>query len=411
VSSLQLVQEVQKSPRRNRYPIHPAYGRAKPFELTPFMFAPVLPNETITNISHECRAITEAVKDQLIGWSLHTYFFYVKLLDLDEADAEVARDLLLDATNTPRINIENVGIGPTHPVGHFYQSNTHTKGYNWMPDVYRRIVATWFRHDSEPIGPIGALSKCHVSNLGVFDSATMASILEGVPMPTSVGDAARSLAMFEYLQTAEMIDMSYEDFCASYGGTKMTAAQMREPELLMQHSDWSYPSNVVDAAGQVRSAVSFVSKSNLSKPKYIKEPGFIMGLYCLKPKIYRGHQTANASVLLDRSTSFMPGLLADSPETSLVDIFTEEYLVADGVAPDPWFIDVRDLYMHGDQFVNVQPPYGTNTPTTVGGEIDVEYSFSPEAFWQDPLKDFMTFDNVTRLTVKSQQRDYTTARS
>lgn len=390
--------------RVNRNPVFPSYTRYIPHLITPFMYAPVLPGETLTNLSFEARTISQGIKHPLIGWSAHFYWFYVKLMDLENDVAIDAQDLLLDPTNTPHVYLEQGGVLPDNVGSSVFFQRAATKGYNWLPDCYRRIVETWFRHDSQPLGATNyGLFTQNDRNLGIFDSATLATVLEGGAAKTTVGDQARSLEMFEYLQAMQMIDMDYSEFIASYGVT-ISREITREPELLHQSSDWSYPANSVVGDGSVKSVVSWVNRTTYSKPKFFKEPGFIVGLAVIRPKTYRGDQLASANLVLDRSTAFMPGLLADMPETSLMEINPSHY----GLGPDQnWFLDVRDLYLYGDQFCNVTPPHATATPAP---GPDVEGGFGTSGYFVDDQKTYVDSDGVTRLTIKGRQRDYTTAR-
>ena len=74
----------QRVPRR---PQHTFYLRQVPFTIQPFMIAPVIPGETLQNLSFQARCVTMPVKNPIIGWWCEYYFFYVKLTDLDDREA------------------------------------------------------------------------------------------------------------------------------------------------------------------------------------------------------------------------------------------------------------------------------------------------------------------------------------
>ena len=63
--------------RRLRRPVHRFNVKAKPYEICPTVFAPVLPGETMTNLLLQSRAVSDPIKEPLIGWHYEHYFFYV----------------------------------------------------------------------------------------------------------------------------------------------------------------------------------------------------------------------------------------------------------------------------------------------------------------------------------------------
>ena len=68
--------------RKLRSPIHRFHLRHYPFQLQPFMLAPVIPGETMKNLLLQARVVTDPIKNGLIGWWQEYYFFYVKHRDL-----------------------------------------------------------------------------------------------------------------------------------------------------------------------------------------------------------------------------------------------------------------------------------------------------------------------------------------
>ena len=82
--------------RRPRRPTHPFYVKQRPFSLTPFFIAPVLPRETLDMLLWQARAVSAPLKNPLIGHWLEYYFFYVKHRDLD--DRATLTEMMLDPT-------------------------------------------------------------------------------------------------------------------------------------------------------------------------------------------------------------------------------------------------------------------------------------------------------------------------
>ena len=67
--------------RVTRRPQHTFQLRHRPWEIQPFMLAPVLPGETMQNLLLQARVVTDPIKNPLIGWWCEHYVFYVKHRD------------------------------------------------------------------------------------------------------------------------------------------------------------------------------------------------------------------------------------------------------------------------------------------------------------------------------------------
>ena len=60
----------RRTGRVTRSPRHTFQLRHKPFLLQPFMFAPVLPGDTVKNMLLQARAVTSPIANPLVGWWL-----------------------------------------------------------------------------------------------------------------------------------------------------------------------------------------------------------------------------------------------------------------------------------------------------------------------------------------------------
>lgn len=121
------------------------------------------------------------------------------------------------------------------------------------------------------------------------------------------------------------------------------------------HRDWQYPSNTVEATtGVPSSAVSWAVSDRLDKDRFFREPGFIFGVTVARPKIYMSNQKGAAVEMLNTAESWLPSLLGEQPWTSLRKFAATAGPVAGlGASPaNDYWVDVRDLFMYGDQFVN-----------------------------------------------------------
>lgn len=85
-SPLLQVQNLPASGRVMRRPKHSFQLRSRPWQIVPFMCAPVLPGETMKNFLHQARVVTDPVKHPLVGWWAEYYWFYVKHRDLAGSD-------------------------------------------------------------------------------------------------------------------------------------------------------------------------------------------------------------------------------------------------------------------------------------------------------------------------------------
>ena len=98
---VQLVQETARQTRTMRSPKHTFNLVTRPWQIQPFMIAPVLPGETLKSLTMQARVVTDPVKSKLVGWWHETYFFYVKHRDLTFRDQMIAMHLT-GASLSPR---------------------------------------------------------------------------------------------------------------------------------------------------------------------------------------------------------------------------------------------------------------------------------------------------------------------
>ena len=80
------LQSLAPTSRRSRRPKHKFQIRVKPYQIAPFMIAPVLPGETLTQTYFEAREVSDPIKNPLVGWASEWFMFYVKIRDLHERD-------------------------------------------------------------------------------------------------------------------------------------------------------------------------------------------------------------------------------------------------------------------------------------------------------------------------------------
>lgn len=341
--------------RRARTPSHTFYLRQKPFLIQPFMIAPVLPGETMEQLSLQARVVTGPIKNAVIGWWCEYYLFYVKLTDLDDADA--FRDLMINPDNTTVAALKETD--DTVPL--FFNPGANSE-INFVEKCLKRVVEDFFRTQDEDWNnvtidglPVAATVGNSILDSFINDDDFQTSIEPTIPTDAaSVGVTVVEAAMrrWELLKLQNMTDMTYEDYLRSYGVN--VAEQAARPELIRYSRNWQYPSNTVDpTTGTPTSAVSWAIQERADKARYFREPGFVFGVTVIRPKTYFGGQSSPAVNFLDDVYSWLPAVLSDDANTSLKQ-FTA------GTGPfksntDDYWLDMKDLFMHGDMFTNIAP--------------------------------------------------------
>lgn len=359
-------QRAPTSTRRHRRPQHTFQLETRPFVLQPFCIAPVLPGETMKLGLLQSRVVTDPIKNQLIGWWKDYYFFYVKHRDLAERDE--FESMMLD----PAWTMANVDRTTDFVANYTYATATNPV-LPWLEKAQRRITEEYFREegetwngagttlDSQPLMPLG-------TKRGIYHSAQEEADVTWPDVQISTaGDNAFTLGELDDAQRQYMrlrqegaLQMSYEDFLATYSNVRV--AEVEEPhvpELLRYTSQWQYPVSAIDPNdGSAASAVRWQISERLDKDRRFSEPGFIVGITAAYPKVYFRNQRGAAVHLLDRLQDWLPGVLSDDPNSSyklipdLHPFISDDYATTGVTDANGWWVDVKDLYLYGDQFLN-----------------------------------------------------------
>jgi hypothetical protein len=371
-TKFEVVSAAPKQGRRNRSPRHQFYIRQRPWEITPFLIAPVLPGETMKNLLVQGRVRSEFAGnirvDPLVGWFHETYFFYVKHRDLEE------RDLVTQMHLDPQADLTAL-VSPAAP--RMYHSQP---GINWVKLCLESVVAEYFRDEGEGVWdfkgpgldgealPLASLNVDHWSDsmklssqVHTHDDELPGEDDHALPPGIPVGFEAH-YTQWQHMRAIKLTEATFEDYIKSFG--VRPAAALREekhkPELLRYLRDWAYPGvgNAVtglNADGTTRigpyDQVKFDVTERADKDRYFAEPGFVFGVTVARPKVYFSTQRAAGVSMLDNAYAWVPAVLQDEPYTSLRKYLAGEGPIA-GVAEEYW-VDVRDLFVHGDQFVNI----------------------------------------------------------
>lgn len=388
-----------------RTPKHTFNIRHKPFQITPFMIAPVLAGETLKNMNFSSRAVTDPVVNRLCGWWLEHMFFYVKLRDLDAAD-EFAQLVLADA-----------GTIPTDAVAKAL--HYHHSGINYVDMCLDRIVDCYFRDEGETV------SIAEVDNLplaGLMHSSWVDSVYKESELATDVIDQTptadipypefeKQYAHWQFIRGMQVTEMSFEDYMGTFGIRASTADHIRKPELVRWTREWQYPTNTIADDGTASTAVSWSVSGRADKDRLFKEPGFVVGVTLARPKVYLGNQREAAVHTLDTALSWLPAVMKEEVYTSLKDQAAGTGPLGGLYAATPYVLDVRDIFIHGDQFVNHA---GTSVPKVSLPNDDHTDGAYPTAqnlldFFVDAAgtKTFVEQDGVVDLNILGTQVDHT----
>jgi hypothetical protein len=322
------------------------------------MIAPVLPGETLTNLQLQARAVTDPIQNPLIGWWLEYYYFYVKHRDLAE------RDTLMNMVMT---NASTAALNAAAKVETYHAGSAP----DYAQLCLNRIVDTYFRDEGEITlaGSIGNLPAASLSSDTWLDSVKAAST-NPTNDPEFPGNTTRiqtddlipgtTQAMFdqwEFMKQEKLTDLTYEDFLKTYGVTGQAVAAVvdeHKPELIRYVRDWTYPTNTVEpTTGVPASACSWAVAERADKDRFFTEPGFLVGLTVARPKVYLSKQKGTGVSMLADAFSWLPAVLSNDPYTSLRQ-FANTAGPLQGNVTDAagYWVDVRDLFVYGDQFVN-----------------------------------------------------------
>ena len=362
------VQTVNKMRRKMRRPSHTFYLEQIPFTIQPFLLAPVLPGETLEHAFIQSRVVTDPVSNPIIGWWCEYYLFYVKHRDLDDRDT--LSGMMIDPTVTSSSLLDS-----DDEVINYFNPGTNSE-LNWATRCLKRVTEEYFRSESEAWDnvTIGGLPVCSVIGNSLLDSFMNDDDYQTSIEPTidtsgsNVGITEIMAAEREWklLQAANMSEMTYEDYLRTYGVGIPQAEEAHRPELLRFVREWQYPSNTIDpSTGAPSSAVSWAVSDRVDKKRFFKEPGFVFGVSCIRPKIYLGNQASAGVTALDTAQSWLPALLSDDPNTSLM-----QFTAGTGPYPsntDDYWLDMKDLFLFGDQFKNLATAGNQLALPTAGG--------------------------------------------
>lgn len=405
-----VIQQPQ-SRRVMRRPTHHFNLQTRPYGIYPFMIAPVVPGESLENMLCQARVITDPVLSRLTGWWKEYYWFYVKHRDLD--DSASFQSMMLDA------EYDISALYGAASVIHYH----HAGGINWVEKCLKRVTEEFFRNHGEAWNNVTietGIPAAGFDNLRWLDSLVPASAMDapddyevtiGVDDKIAASEMEAAMRSWDFYRRNLLTEMTYEDFLASYG-VRVAAVEENKPELLRYVRDWKYPVSAIDATdGSAANAVTWSIAERADKKRFFKEPGFIFGVTISRPKLYFGLQNAGLISSMTRAFDWLPAVMRDDVQSSLKQITSGANGPLSSWTGNYW-VDVRDLFLYGDQFVNWSMVSDTSGQSvampTAAGVKEYPTAAMVDALFADATNaDKIREDGVVSLNVLGTQVDAT----
>lgn len=393
--------------RKTRGPEHRWRTNAYPWELHVCALAPVLPGERLRRAVWQARVVTDPLVAPLIGWWLEYYLFYVPLSQMG-ISADVVADVESGTLDT-QFASSTAADATTYYAG---------RGINWALQCRDVIVREWFREeDEESASPAPYIRTSpnrpavKTSIGGIHNSLRLTSAWPGGTGTLGATQVAQEDAYrtWDFLRTQGLMQMTYEDWLLTYGVRNPEAVKRTRPYLLRYVRNWQYPSNTVDpASGVPKTAVSWGITESANKPRGFQEPGFLVLMSTARPKVYYTNQEAHGATVMDRLKYWMPAILRDDPMLSMREDGATASPLYDTVQAAAWTLDVRDLLIHGDQWLDASSELAGVALPTSGAEPHYATAAMAQALFTDPLTTgayFVKQDGVCRFSISANARD------
>ena len=373
VTRVPIAQSYRDTKRVMRTPRHTFNIKHVPYAIQPFFIAPVLPGETMKNLAIQSRVVSAPLTSPLVGWWLDYVFVYIKHRDLDE------RDNLTDMMLNPAWSASVGVVAETASTLNY----TFAGGMDFVRMCLKKTVDDHFRNEGEAWDafkladgtPLAGINQetwlnSFVSNTIMQDDDV--GITVGVDDIVTAGEIDKAMQQWQLLKMNNLTDMSYEDYLRTHG-VRTASVELHRSEIVRVVREWGFPTNTVNPADGVPSTAAVFSISERAdKDRYFKEPGFLFGVTVARPKIYLSNLKGAGVGMLKGALPWLPALWQAQSDVSLLEF-------AEGTGPIPaytdgtdgYMVDVRDLFVHGDQFVNFDLAASTDAnkmalPTATG---------------------------------------------
>ena len=367
-----------RTTRRTRSPQEPFNIRSRPFEITPFMVHPVLPNESMTNLLLQADAYSDPIVNRNIGWHANYQFFYVPMMALGDGiytQANIDRgsiaNMMLDST----FDMTTIAVTAAADTTLF-----DFKGaVPWLRECMTSIVNHFYRDEGDymvgwtpatgmeyPLAYINQRSWIHSlkEESAGSDDAELPGVDEIEDLDILSGYSTHQ-TQWEIMRDSGMEDLSYDDYLKAQGVRLSRAERFQndttadqpplvKPELLRFVRKFIKPVSTFDPTdGSPVSGLKWTCAERADKVRYFKEPGFLVGVTCTTPKIYLGNQKGSIVGLLSKAEHWLPRVLQGFGYTSVREVLDS---VTDGPLinqDEDYWLDLGDLFNYGGAgFIN-----------------------------------------------------------
>lgn len=404
------IREVSQTQRKMRHPNFPFSVDYRPWELCPFMIAPVLPGETLKNGLLQARIVSDPVKSSLLGWWHEYWFYYVKHRDLD------GRDTFSAMMTDPSTSLAAFNLAATTS---FYHG---TSTISWVKECLARTTEYYHRFEGEAWDdykfttyPLRSINQQNW--LDSLESNTSRAAIADVDvdldsnLTITASEVDKAMWQWQLLRTQGLTNISYEDYLRSFG-VRPALTDIHKPELLRYVKDWTYPTNHIDPTdGSPTSAVVWKVAERMDKDRFFTEPGFVFGVCAATPKVYLKSQIGSATDLMTDLYSWLPAILRDDVEASAKKIAATTAPLSNST--DAYWVDLKDLLLYGEQFTNLDMTTVTDRgvvalPTAA---LQKRYASSTDAdglFSSASPANKIRADGIVTLSVASSVQDTST---
>lgn len=383
IPALQVMRPGETRTRVNRTPNFPMTGVMKPFGLYPLMIHPVLPGETLEHFQTKVRVLSKPVKHPLAGAWLEHWLCYVKFTDLDRALGDMfISDSYSTAGHTIAANNER-----------FFAKSGQI---DWVGKCLRRIHAAYFAHANETVRLLDGVPQVKISAKSWYQNAIYQEAAT-VPNAASVETLEGQLSAFEMMRQMSMTELTYEKYLEEYG-VQSVRGGIGEPEILRYARSWTMPTNTIEGStGAPSSAWVWSDDMKVDKPKRFEEPGFLIQLACVRPKMYMGNIASSMVGTMWGFADWFPAYNLEEPSAGAKSIVAADAVVT-GHGVTGIIYDHRDLLAHGEQFVNsTTPPFAIPKATAPNFAVGQQ----PE----DLRGEYATSTNIDDLFVSATATD------
>lgn len=411
MAGARLVTEQPRQRRIERRPKHTWALVTRPFQIQPHCIAPVLPGETLTKGYHQSRAITDPLASRLVGWWKEYYYFYVKIRDLNDRDLLTSMFIDQDADLSSLVRASGSALKSMNSKGQI----------DYVQMCLDRVVETYFTDEGQSPPTLDGLPMAKINDESLLDSIRSSTAVDEIDddLPGEFRDLPKNLdpqyadhfIAWQNMRAHKLTDVTFHDYLRSHGVRQYQKEEeeRHEPELLRYVREYSYPSNVVEASATT-SACVWSQTATMDKSRFFPEPGFIFGVTVARPKFYLAGRTGAGAGSLTSALDWLPAVLHGEHYTSLKEFPSDEGPCATSATADSYWLDMRDLFVHGDQFLNHSTGGVANfaaLPLTATWNADYPSTADLDGLFAAAANDDVEEDGVVQFHILGHQRDHT----